>query len=129
MPENFVTFVSTHQWVIVLVAVWTILWKGVALWRASGNRSIAWFIVLLLINTLGILDIIYIFAFSKKKDISQPIEPQKTQAVEKAAPVAKTKEKKKPGIDPSDSKDPEDATLDVKVKESAPNLDEEAPKS
>ena len=66
MPENFATFLSTHQWIIVLVAIWTIPWKGMALWRAARNRSIAWFVVLLIVNTLGILDIIYIFAFSKK---------------------------------------------------------------
>ena len=68
MPENFTAFLATHQWVIVLAAVWTIPWKGAALWRAARNQSVAWFVALLVINTLGILDIVYIFAFSKKAE-------------------------------------------------------------
>jgi hypothetical protein len=44
------------------------VWKGIALWRAGGNRQLAWFICLLIFNTLGILPIIYIFGFSKKKE-------------------------------------------------------------
>ena len=64
---------------IVLVAVWTLPWKGIALWKAAKANSKVWFIALLLINTLAILEIFYIFIFSKiKKDenpISQPIKP------------------------------------------------------
>jgi len=54
-------------WVIFLLALWTIPWKGVALWRAAGNKHLAWFICILIFNTLAILEIIYIFGFSKKK--------------------------------------------------------------
>lgn len=53
--------------VIVLMAVWSIIWKGIALWKAARNASKPWFIVLLVLNTVGILEIIYIFYFSKKK--------------------------------------------------------------
>jgi hypothetical protein len=52
---------------IVAIAIWTIPWKGVALWRAARNGSKIWFIVLLVFNTLALLEIIYIFFFSKKK--------------------------------------------------------------
>ena len=48
--------------------VWNLFWKGWALWRASKNDSKAWFVVLLLVNTLGILDILYIFVFGKNKN-------------------------------------------------------------
>jgi len=47
--------------------VWSMAWKGVALWRAGRNAHLGWFIALFIINTLGILPIIYIFAFSRKK--------------------------------------------------------------
>ena len=53
---------------ISLAVVWSMAWKGVALWRAGSNRHLVWFIVLFIINTLGILPIIYIFAFSRKKE-------------------------------------------------------------
>lgn len=54
-------------WLVVLAAVWTIPWKGAALWRAARNGHKAWFVALLLVNTLAILEILYIFIFSKKK--------------------------------------------------------------
>jgi len=53
--------------IIPLAVVWSMAWKGVALWEAGRNGHLAWFIVLFIINTLGILPIIYIFAFSQKR--------------------------------------------------------------
>ena len=52
---------------MAVLAVWTIIWKGTALWKAAQNNSKPWFVVLLLVNTVGILEIIYIFFFSKKE--------------------------------------------------------------
>ncbi len=52
--------------VIMILAVWVLLWKGWALWKAAKNGAKVWFVVLLLVNTLGILEILYIFIFSKK---------------------------------------------------------------
>jgi hypothetical protein len=51
---------------LVPLMFWGLAWKGWALWKASKNDSKVWFIVLLLVNTIGILDILYIFVFSKK---------------------------------------------------------------
>jgi len=57
------------MWLAVsLAVVWEMAWKGVALWRAGRNAHLAWFIALFILNTLGILPIIYIFAFSRKKE-------------------------------------------------------------
>ena len=53
---------------IMLAVVWDMPWKGVALWRAGRNGHLIWFIALLVVNTLGILPIIYIFAFSRKNE-------------------------------------------------------------
>ncbi len=47
--------------------VWSITWKGMALWRAARNESKEWFIALLILNTLGILDILYLYVFSNQK--------------------------------------------------------------
>ena len=51
-----------------LAVLWEGAWKGVALWRAGRNANLAWFICLFIFNTLGILPIIYIFAFSRRKE-------------------------------------------------------------
>ena len=48
------------------IIVWSLVWKGFALWKAARNKSAGWFIVLLVVNTLGILEILYIFVFGRK---------------------------------------------------------------
>jgi hypothetical protein len=53
--------------IIIILALWTIPWKGAALWKAARQNQLAWFVVLLLLNTIGILEILYIFIFSKTK--------------------------------------------------------------
>ena len=60
--------VGIFLWLIPLLIVWEAAWKGVALWRAGRNAHLVWFIVLFIVNTLGILEIIYIFAFSRKRE-------------------------------------------------------------
>jgi hypothetical protein len=53
---------------LLLIAIWTLPWKGVALWRAARNRHLKWFIAMLLLNTLALVEIVYIFFFSKPKE-------------------------------------------------------------
>lgn len=52
---------------ILIAVVWSGVWKAIALWRAGGNKHLIWFIFIFIFNTLGILEIIYIFGFSRKK--------------------------------------------------------------
>jgi hypothetical protein len=84
MPQNIPAFLSTHTWIFALVMIWTIPWKGVALWRAARNQSIIWFVILLVVNTLGILEIIYIFIFSRKKILPGAVDnigPEKIERI------------------------------------------------
>lgn len=60
------TLSSTQIYVFTLIALWSLIWKGLALWKAAGKKDKLWFIVLLFVNTAGILDILYIFVFSKR---------------------------------------------------------------
>ncbi|MBS3100496.1 hypothetical protein J4463_04785, partial [Candidatus Pacearchaeota archaeon] len=50
---------------IIIVIIWTLVWKGLALWKAGRKNQPIWFVVLLVVNTFGILEILYIFVFSK----------------------------------------------------------------
>ncbi|MFA5001079.1 MAG: DUF5652 family protein [Candidatus Paceibacterota bacterium] len=52
---------------LIIVITWTLAWKGLALWRAAKSGAKIWFIVLLLVNTVGILDILYYFYIHKKR--------------------------------------------------------------
>ncbi len=49
------------------IVVWTLVWKGLALWKSARREDKVWFIVLLVLNTFGILEIFYIYLFSKDK--------------------------------------------------------------
>ena len=52
--------------IALLLLVWTVYWKYRALWHAAKNDEKWWFVALLVINTLGILEILYLYYFSKK---------------------------------------------------------------
>jgi methionyl-tRNA synthetase len=51
----------------LLLILWVIPWKAVALWKAARNGHKIWFIAIFILNTLAILEIIYIFYFSSRK--------------------------------------------------------------
>lgn len=65
--------VSVTAWVvgIATAALWELMWKAIALWKAARNKQLAWFIVILVFNTLGILPIVYILFFQKKRGIEK----------------------------------------------------------
>lgn len=50
---------------LLVLTVWSLIWKGIALWKSAMAKSKVWFVLLLVINTFGILEILYIFIFSK----------------------------------------------------------------
>ena len=60
-----------NSWVIILIALWSLPWKGVALWKAAKKDDKKWFIALLVVNSLAILDILYIFVFNKRKSLER----------------------------------------------------------
>ena len=61
--------------IFTIIGIWSLIWKGLALWKSANKKSKPWFIVLLILNTAGILEILYIFVFSKmslKRRIKTP---------------------------------------------------------
>ncbi len=66
LDPNFFT-TPKGIFLLLLYMFWILPWKGFALWKAAKNKNVKWFIVLLVVNTLALLEIIYIFYFSKKK--------------------------------------------------------------
>ena len=68
------TFLPLIAIAFFALMIWSVVWKGIALWKAARWGDTYWFIALLAINTVGILEILYIYIFSKKKasaDLSQ----------------------------------------------------------
>jgi hypothetical protein len=52
---------------ILLIVIWSLFWKGLALWHAGRRGQPWWFVIMLVINTVGILEIIYLFVVLKLK--------------------------------------------------------------
>ena len=52
---------------VFVIFLWSLLWKGIALWKEAKLEQRNWFIAILIINTMGIVEIIYLFGFAKKK--------------------------------------------------------------
>ena len=52
---------------IYILYVWSLFWKGVALWKAAHFKQRNWFVVMLVLNTFGLLEILYLLRFAKKR--------------------------------------------------------------
>ena len=64
-------WLSQHSFVMGLVFAWILIWKGLALWKAARKNDMWWFVALLVINLLGILEIFYYFVFSERKSLKE----------------------------------------------------------
>ncbi len=72
LPSYLPSFFTDYWPVWVLVLLWSLFWKGWALWTAAKRDAKIWFVVFLVVNTVGILEIAYIYFFSKRKGVSAP---------------------------------------------------------
>ncbi len=65
MFNNILAIPLDNQlWYLALFA-WSVTWKGLALWKAAQKEQKWWFIAFLVVNTVGILEILYIYVFSR----------------------------------------------------------------
>jgi len=69
--RNLEYFLQANSYIFIILGVWELTWKGLALWKASQNKQRNWFIAVLVINTVGILPIIYLKFFQKKIKINK----------------------------------------------------------
>ncbi|HPX52401.1 MAG TPA: DUF5652 family protein [Candidatus Paceibacterota bacterium] len=68
IPGTLFGIGGTLVLILFLVAMfWSIVWKGIALWKSARNGHKGWYVAILILNTLGILEIIYLIFFNKKK--------------------------------------------------------------
>jgi hypothetical protein len=71
--------------ILSVIVIWSLIWKGLALWKASKKNQLTWFVILLVVNTIGILEILYIYVFSemnfetKQKEIKDKKLKKKTK--------------------------------------------------
>jgi hypothetical protein len=61
---SLTSFINS-PWFIPLI-IWSLIWKGIALWKSGRHNQLYWFIALLVVNTIGILEIAYLVFFQPK---------------------------------------------------------------
>lgn len=71
--------------ILPFIIIWSMIWKGIGLWKAGRNNQLIWFIAMLVINSAGILPIVYLVWFQKNKS---------TIIIPKAKPKKPIKKKK-----------------------------------
>jgi len=83
--ELFSQELGMNLYLFLLIIIWTLTWKLIALWKAARNNHLVWFLVMAIVNTIGILPILYIFLFQNLS--------KKENQIEKVKEVKKSKRK------------------------------------
>ena len=58
--EQLLQSINQHPILVASLVIWSLIWKGLALWQAARRNEQKWFIVLLIVNTVGVLELIYL---------------------------------------------------------------------
>lgn len=61
---TLLAFMSSGWFWILLV--WSVIWKGISLWKSARNKHMTWFVILFITSTIGILPIIYLLINGRK---------------------------------------------------------------
>jgi hypothetical protein len=67
--EELQQSIAAHAWllpVLIILILWDIVWKLTAMWKAARNNQLAWYILIIMLNTVGILPIIYLLINKKR---------------------------------------------------------------
>lgn len=67
---------SALPWWIYPIMIWELVWKGLAMWKCGRNNQLTWFVFILILNTAGILPIIYLVWFQRTK-VKKPQQVKK----------------------------------------------------
>jgi hypothetical protein len=69
-------FLGISLWLWILIAIWSSIWKALAFWKSARKNNLAWFIVFVLVNTIGVLEILYIYIFSERENKAEKEKKQ-----------------------------------------------------
>jgi hypothetical protein len=67
--------VVQNRYILLAFVIWDGIWRGLALWQSAKKSQKYWFIALLIVNSMGLLPIIYLLI---SKYLNKPA--QKTSA-------------------------------------------------
>jgi hypothetical protein len=64
-------------YLIIVVSIWDLVWKIISSWRAGRNNQPVWFVFLLVLNTMGILPLVYLAWFQKNQNPKKKISKRR----------------------------------------------------
>jgi hypothetical protein len=70
--ENFHWKIAPYECLIILLILWELTWKVIAMWKSARNNNLVWFICIAIFNTVGILPIIYIL-LNRKNNLAKEL--------------------------------------------------------
>ena len=79
---EFYQYPATFLVMLALLSAWEMVWKGFGLWHSAQNKQKGWYVAMLLLNTAGLLPIIYLLWFKPKQKRETPLK-QATRSVRK----------------------------------------------
>ena len=81
VPEKIAIFFI----ILMIIIIWSGIWKAIALWKSARNKQIPWFVVLCIFNTIGILEILYLAFWQKDKNSAKSVVKEAVKPVKKVA--------------------------------------------
>ena len=69
--NNIMQVLNPNSPILYVLIAWSIIWKGIALWHSARNKQLVWYIALLILNTVGIFEIVYLVFFKKRQNRSE----------------------------------------------------------
>ena len=81
--QQFILDNNQNLFFTVPLLVWTLTLKGLALYKAAKKEDKIWFAIILVFNFLGLLEILYLFVFSKKNPLKMPASLKKLNPLNK----------------------------------------------
>ena len=77
---------------LAVAGIWSLIWKGFGLWYAAKEGKKGWFWAILILNTLGLLPIIYLLWF-REREAEAELEPAEPKVEEKPKKASVKKKK------------------------------------
>ncbi len=68
------TWYIQYFWLFAVIGIFELVLKAFALWHSARGRQLAWYVVLIIFNTAGILPVIYLLFFRKKQSSEKPVK-------------------------------------------------------
>lgn len=71
--SNVLQYLISHPTQFLLILIWLVIWKGLALWKAARLGQKWWFWIMLVANTGGLLEIFYFYFIARKYTVEERV--------------------------------------------------------